>query len=202
MITDLEGDLDAVINEVCAFYRGLGITPRVSHGFVAGVSEVLLPKLLARGFQNERFDEDYFVCSEPSLIQPVSDCKVRRVRELDSALRNFLKDEPWSLGVIERQLVREDYHLLVGRVDDLPVTIAALDIGSKVARVDDVLTHPDHRRRGYGRAVMHAFVNYHRQVSDSPLYLYASDPSALKIYHDAGFRKLNWKPSKWRAWLP
>lgn len=202
LITDLEGDLDAAIADVSAFYRKLRVEPRVSHGFVPRAREVLLPKLLAKGFRDEVFDEDYFVCSETSVITPVPDCEVRRVKGLDPATRDILKDEPWSIGVIERQLVREDYHMLVGYVENLPVTMAALDVGEKVARVDDVLTHQAYRRRGYGRALMHGLVNYHRQVSANALYLYASDLSALKIYYEAGFRELDWKPSKWTAWLP
>lgn len=202
LILELGGDLDGAIADVGGFYRGLGISPRIYHGFVPGVTEVLLPKLLGQGFKMEVFDEDYLVCTESSSITPVADLEVRRVHRLDEGiLAIFAHESPWCVGVIERQLHREDYHLLVGYMAGVPVTMAALDIGERVARVDDVMTHPEHRRKGYGRALMHGLVTHHRQVSNQALYLYASDPGALRIYHEAGFRKLDSKPYKWSAWL-
>jgi GNAT superfamily N-acetyltransferase len=202
LILKLDGDLDAAIDDVCVFYRGFNVAPRIFHGFVPGVAEVLLPKLLAKGFKKQVYDEDYFVCSEPSVITPAPGIEVRWVREMDAAIRDIFKDDgEWSVGVIERQLQREDYHLLVGYVAKVPVTMAALDIARNVARVDDVITHPDHRRKGYSRALMQHFVDYHRQVSTTALYLYSGISEAIRIYEEAGFRKLDWKPYKWSAWL-
>ena len=201
LILKLDCDLDAAIADVCAFYRELRVAPRIYHGFVPGATEVLLPRLLAQGFKMEVFDEEYLICTGASVIQPVAGLEVRRVRKLDDGIMAIFAKEPWSIGVIERQLRREDYHLLVGYASGLPVTMAALDVGARVARVDDVITHPKHRRKGYGRALLHGVVTHHRRVSDKALYLYASDPAALRIYHEAGFRKLDWKPYKWSAWL-
>ena len=204
LILNLEVDLDTAIADVCSFYCSLGVGPRVNHGFVAGGSEVLLPKLRAAGFETAFYDEGYMVCSQASVIEPVGELQVRRIKGLDADVLDVFKadESPWSIGVIERQLARDDYHLLVGYVADVPVTMASLDVAKRVSRVDDVLTHPAYRRKGYGRALMHGFVNYHRQVSDTALYLYTSVPSALKIYHEVGFRDLDWKPHKWSAWLP
>lgn len=201
LILNFEHDLEAAIADVYAFYRELGVSPRIYHGFLPAATEVLLPRLLAKGFKMEVFDEDYLVCTGASEILPVAEVEVRRVRRLDDGILAIFGGEPWSIGVIERQLQREDYHLLVGYVADLPVTMAALDVGERVARVDDVMTRPEHRRKGYGRALLHGLVTHHRQVSEVPLYLYSGVPGALRIYHEAGFRKLDWKPYKWSAWL-
>ena len=72
---------------------------------------------------------------------------------------------------------------------------------SIVARVDDVVTHLEHRRKGYSRSLLHHLVNHHREVSRTELYLYSGVPEAIRIYEAAGFRKLDWKPYKWSAWL-
>lgn len=202
LILKLDGDLDAAIADVIVFYRGLDIAPRIYHGFAPGATEVLLPKLLALGFKMEVFDEEYFECTERSVIKPRAEFELRRVRQLDeAALAVFQEEGPWSVGVIERQLARDDYHMLAGYVAGIPVTMAALDLGERVTRVDDVMTHPAHRRQGYGRALMDGLVNYHRRISDNALYLYSGIPSAVRIYQEAGFRKLDWKPYKWSAWL-
>ncbi len=203
LILNLEVDLDAAIADVSAFYRGLGVEPRVNHGFLSNGSEALRAKLLEKGFQSEAFEDDYYVCSQESVIRPVDNLELRRVHELDDAILGVLDpDDEWTPGVLKRQISRSDYHLMVGYASDQPVTLAELDIAERVSRVDGVLTNSAHRGHGYGRALMHGLVDYHRRVSSNALYLYANNPTALKIYHEAGFRKLDWKPHKWRAWLP
>jgi len=202
LILNLDCDLDAAIADVCAFYRGLGISPRIYHGFVPGSAEVLLPKLLAQGFKFEVFDEGYYVRSVESVIQPVEGFELRRVRGLDRDILEVIDPkDTWSEGVFREQLRREDYHFMVGYVGGRPVALAELDLGAGVARVDSVVTHRDHRGKGYGRALMHGVAGYHREASSTVLYLYSSIPNAIRIYEAAGFRRTAWKPFKWSAWL-
>ena len=56
-----------------------------------------------------------------------------------------------------------------------------------LSRVDDVLTDPAHRGRGYAREVMRSLVDYHRRISNNILYLYADNPTAIRVYNDVGF---------------
>jgi len=202
LILKLDGDLDAAIADVCAFYRGMGISPRIYHGFVPGATEVLLPKLLAHGFKMEVFDEGYYVRSAASVITPVAELEVHRVRSLTADILAVLgPSDQWVKGVLQEQIRRADYHLMVGYVGGQPVTMAALDVGTRVARVDDVMTHSNHRRKGYAHSLMHGLVNHHQTVSRTSLYLYCGIPEAIRIYEAVGFRKLDWKPYKWSAWL-
>jgi GNAT superfamily N-acetyltransferase len=203
LILDLECDLDAAIADVRAFYRGLGLVPRVHHGFVRGSSEILLPKLRAAGFETEIFDERFFVWSRVPSVKPVGGFELRRVRELDRAIIKVLGvGDVWTAGVIEAQILRDDYHLLAGYVRGASVALAELDVAAGISRVDGVVTHPDHRRKGYGRALMRGVVNYHREISRNALYLYSGNPSAIRIYEETGFEKIDWEPRKWSAWLP
>lgn len=203
LILNLEVDLEAAIDDVCAFYRSLGVGPRVNHGFLLNGSEVLRRKLLEKGFKSEVFEDDYYACSQESVIDPVGRFELCRVRELDDEILGVLgPEDEWTPGVLKRQITRSDYHLMVGYAEGKPVSLAELDIAERISRVDGVVTNVAHRRKGYGRALIHGLVNYHRQISDNALYLYASDPTALKIYNEAGFRELEWKPFKWTAWLP
>lgn len=202
LILNLACDLDAAIADVCAFYQAMGISPRFYHGFVPGATEVLLPRLLERGFKMEVFDESYFVRSASSSIVPVEGFEVRRVRSLTPDILDVVgPNDTWTKGVISEQIGREDYHLMVGFVDGQSVAIAELDVGARVSRVDGVVTHRDHRRKGYGRSLLHGLVNHHREVSRTGLYLYSGIPAAIRIYEGVGFRKLDWKPYKWSAWL-
>lgn len=203
LILNQECDLEAAIEDVCEFYHGLGVRPRVFHGFVPGGPEVLLPRLRVAGFTVETFDESYLVCTGPSVIEPVVGFELRRVRELTPEILSILgRGNTWTKGVFRKQIRRDDWHLLVGFVDGTPVALAELDLADGVSRVDGVVTQTEHRRRGYGRALMHGVVNYHRSITDNDLYLYSNNPSAIRIYEEAGFRRMEWHPHKWTAWLP
>src|ERR1022692_258788 len=195
---NLEVDLDAAIANVCAFYEDLGVRPRVYHGFIPGAFEILLPRLLALGFRSELLDEQYFTWTKSSDIEPVRGFELRRIRSLNQEVIDIIgPEETWTLGVIKRQASRTDCHLLVGYVDGVAVGLAQIDLVDGLSRVDGVTIQPKHRRQGYGRALMHGLVHYHREISSNVLYLYSSNPSAVRIYTEVGFTKLDWAPRKW-----
>lgn len=199
---NLQCDLDAAIADVVAFYRALDVKPRVYHGFVSSGSEVLLPRLRAAGFEVEEHYEWFLVCTEPSTITPVQGFELRRMRELTPEVLSVLEpNDTWTQGVFRKQIRRNEWHLMVGFVDGIPVALAELDLAAGLSRVDSVVTHVAHRRHGYGRALMHRVVSHHRSITDNVLYLYSSNPSAIRIYEEAGFRELEWKPRKWMATL-
>lgn len=107
----------------------------------------------------------------------------------------------WSVKVLERYVLLDNFHLLVGYLGNKPVTMASVNLmDNGLSRVDDVLTHRDYRGKGYGRALIHYLVNYHSIISSNSLYLYASNPVALKIYRQVGFVDFQEKLATWYAW--
>lgn len=203
LILNLDGDLDAAIADMCAFYERMGTSPRVYHGYVPGARERLLPRLLALGFKSEPFDEQYFLWTGASAIKPVDGFELRRVQSLNQDIINILgPEDTWSPGVLRRLVARSDCHLLVGYVNGAAVGMAQIDLVDGLSRVDGVTVQSRHRGKGYGHALMHEVVQYHREISRHPLYLYSSNLNAMKIYVKAGFTKMEWAPQKWSAWLP
>lgn len=63
--------------------------------------------------------------------------------------------------------------------------------GKKTAMIANVATHPDHRRRGIGRALTERAMIAARQKGSGDLWLQVRDdnPTAIKIYADLGFRE-------------
>jgi GNAT superfamily N-acetyltransferase len=203
ILFNLAGDLDASIADVCAFYEDVGVRPRFYHGFVAGASEFLLPRLQALGFKSAAFNEQYFIWTRPSEIKPVPGFELRRIQSMNQEVIDIIgPEDTWTLGVLKRLVARADCHLLVGYVDGVPVALAQFDLANGLSRVDGVTVQPKQRSKGYGHALMHMVVQYHREISSNVLYLYSSNPTAMRIYTDAGFTKLDWGPQKWSAWLP
>ena len=138
-------------------------------------------------------------CTIPEVCPP----EVRRVDAATAPLATIAQsDGAWSAREIEHSLrSSRRYHLLVGYVEDRPVSWASVqDLPGGLARVDDVLTVEPERRRGYSRQVMRALVRYHEQQIGGTLYLYAQDPVAIRVYEAAGFSCLEEGLEFWSAW--
>ncbi len=207
VILDLAVDLEAAVDDLTSFYGVLGVSPRLYQGFVHGERQALFPLLEHRGFRIIHEDTRFYGLKEPSTISPCQELVTRRARTLGPAIADIVRAEnkgkgDWTLGVIRYQLARDQYHLLVAYDGETPVSMAALDIMDGLSRVDEVVTHPHYRRRGYGRSLIHRLVQYHGQISDNALYLYADNPVAQRIYLEAGFREIEWDFCRWSAWIP
>jgi GNAT superfamily N-acetyltransferase len=204
IIVQQEGDLRAILAEIVSFYEARGITPRVYPAFVEGEVARLRPALEGTGFQWRTDDDNrFFLWERPSRIVPQPGIAIRRVRALDAGITALIHAEgpcEWTVGVIRRNLTSEEAHVFVGYVNETPVTMATLSLSGDLARVDDVMTHPQHRGHGYARALMHHLVNYCAAQSSAPLYLYASNPVAIRVYEEAGFVECPLRLQFWSAW--
>ena len=85
-------------------------------------------------------------------------------------------------------------------VDGEPVTMASINLMEGASRVDDVCTHVAHRGKGYCRTLIHALLAYYDALSTQPLYLWAENPTAIRIYQEAGFVEQRPDADSWYAW--
>jgi ribosomal protein S18 acetylase RimI-like enzyme len=113
----------------------------------------------------------------------------------------------WFNEVFDQNCVWDRFAAYVGYVDGEPVataaTVASGDIvgagpdagrgpapqpGGDVIGVYNVATLPDHRRRGYGEAVMrHALAEAERERPSRPVVLQSTN-DGLRLYERMGFR--------------
>ncbi len=194
----------ATIADIRSFYRGKGLVPRVLAYPVpqeAGWDEIRV-ELLAAGFHFVVSGSQCYVHRRPSRINPVRELTIQRVQSPSPELLTMIEqsDSTWGMNVVRRSLAWPDYHLLVGFLDGRPVTMAAVERTGPVSAVDDVVTHTPFRGRGYARAMMHELVRYHSNVLGGTLYLRTDNPTAARIYEEAGFAQLDVAPQRWRAW--
>ena len=63
--------------------------------------------------------------------------------------------------------------------------------GKRLFLIANVATHPDHRRRGIGRALTQRAMQQARDKKASAIWLHVRDdnPGAIKLYEDLGFRE-------------
>ncbi|HEX3705281.1 MAG TPA: GNAT family N-acetyltransferase [Mycobacteriales bacterium] len=81
------------------------------------------------------------------------------------------------------------------REDD--VLVSALGIvcdGSGIARYQNVETHPDHRRRGHARHLLHAAATHAARELAAHTFVIVADPDyhAIALYRSAGFHDAEW----------
>jgi ribosomal protein S18 acetylase RimI-like enzyme len=204
IITDLNSDLDKAFQEILIFYHKTNITPRIFASMQARELDILQPYFDKYQFQLAYKNLNrYFLWQNPSQAGVVPGISFQRVNKLDDQVIGIIfSDEDggeWTVKVIERHLKLPAFHLLSGYVEGIPVTIASLKFMDNYSRVDDVITHLKYRGKGYGRSLMHYLVNYHNQLSDNYLYLYASNPVAIKNYQLCGFVDLDFKFDDWQV---
>lgn len=205
MILDWKSDLGAIADEVSAFYRAKGLVPRFYGTFGPDEMARLAPILLPRGFQFVQEPLHLLVHRSPSRVQPNPELLIRRMPALEPTVVELIQSEEpqeWAVKGIERAIRSSYVHLLVGYLGEVAVTMALLVIMSGASTVNEVRTHPAHRGRGYARTLMHHLVAYHRRLSPNLLYLFANNPTAIRVYQDVGFVVEETALDCWMAYQP
>jgi ribosomal protein S18 acetylase RimI-like enzyme len=84
--------------------------------------------------------------------------------------------------------VWEEDKKIVGNASLIPFR----DGGKRIHLIANVATHPNHRRRGIGRALTEQTMQYAREKNSSALWLHVRDdnPGAIKLYEDLGFKEV------------
>ncbi len=196
------GDPADVVSEIEMFYDGKELTPRIYQAIPADRPDPLRPALEAAGFSFESHATEMFVHTGSSQIEPNPAVQIRRANEATPDLLEMIERSEGlrSRKVAARRIGPSDYHFLVGYIDGRPVTAGSLHKLGEMTRVDDVLTDIDHRGQGYGRALTHALVTYHAEHIGNTLYLYADNPTAIRIYAEAGFERIDVPTVSYSAW--
>jgi len=205
-ILHAEGEaLPGAVTEVVDFYRGQGLIPRVYHLSRPGEGRALRAALERAGFTFSTHNDTFFVHRRPSAIVPRRDVEVRRVTSLSAELAEMIErshdGNPRARKVVQRRIGLPNIHFHVVFAAGRPVATASLHDMGCVTLLDDVLTDISCRGRGYCRAVIHHLVQYHAANLSNPLELYAENPTAIRIYEQAGFVPLDGPLECWSAWL-
>lgn len=204
IINDLSCDLDSVFQEIIYFYKSKGITPRIYSGFINGEVDLLKPYFTKFGFQFQEQDTTkFFYLNNKSTINPNPHLVIKRITQLSQQMIDLIRREnegDYTINVLKEHLLHPDFHFLVGLINNEAVCVASLNEMDQLSRIDDVITDLDHRGKGYGSTLIHRMISYHHQISNQPLYLYAEDEIAIRIYQKAGFIPFETQPFIWSAY--
>lgn len=96
---------------------------------------------------------------------------------------------PWSNTAIEEAFANELYRFVAVEEKGVIVGYANFRIVADEGEIERVAVHPDSRRRGYGRKLMEAMVDYSRKkgVRDMTLDVRVNNEKAINLYESCGF---------------
>lgn len=211
VITATDGlNYDSIVKDIKRFYRSKNLSPCIYSDLVPGHLKILKEHLTQNGFSVHTFNNSYLVLTQDNKIEEPYTLKIKRIEK--GADLSFIH-QIWKTGenrsgganrVLNIALNREDwtnYHLFVGYLENgTPVTAAAIEYIDGVGMVDDVETAEAHRGNGYARQLARYWIDYHTvNFKDRMLYVYYANPTAGRIYFEAGFTKLDWEFESWSA---
>lgn len=205
VITRMPEDRQGMLTEIIGFYRSKGIAPMIYPAFLPDETKWLWPVLVSSGFTIEERRDICMQFLGGGEAAPISGLAIREEKKVSPALAALIRADEggdWTVKALGCVAGGPYCHMFVGHADGQPVAMAVLQVGKRAVRVDDVLTHPDYRCRGYATALMHRAVSLYRdRYADRPLYLWTENPAAERIYRRVWFRKADIGAPNWTAWM-
>lgn len=196
-------DLHLVLEKIKKFYLKKGLTPLLYHPFINGFLKMNRACLRSHGYSIRTYDDEMMQLTGENRIVVPRRLKIRRLTEWDEKIASRLcapDHVGYAVCCMKKSLKNENYHLFVGYLDGVPVTTASLYYSEYgCVRMDDFETAKEFRNNGYAREMIGAVVDYHRRHSDADFYLWASNPTAKRIYEEAGFTRTQYQFESWTA---
>lgn len=202
--SSLEGALD----DIERFYSEKGLVPRIFQANRNGEEEELWPRLKERGYIIEDIPDLKFY----SLTAAADDVAEKGEQILEFRVAPEISDDikevfrleeggDWNIKKLDFTGGNKKFKLISGHnKQGKAVVVANIRQNSEVAILEDVITHPDQRRKGYGSALIDFICRYHRKQSSLPLTLFADDEGAIRIYEKFGFRELPFPYKSWTSY--
>jgi len=192
---------DNAIDEITTFYESKNITPRIYSSLKVGQINKLEKILLNRNFNIEKYNNKWLIKKNECSINEQYTLKIERIDNQDKtlAMKNIYYNE-WEYPLLKRKIKNKDYHSFVGYENNIPVTIGAIQYIGDTGRIDDIETKTECRGKGYSRQMVRHLVTYHQEINKKILYLWYNNPTAGKIYREAGFTDFENNFETWSAY--
>lgn len=197
-----DGDFDSALADIRSFYIQKKLVPRI---YLAGAQHRDFKDVLEKqGFAISRFgDFQHFLLTEKCSVRQSNNLFIRELRSknditqklLDNLYSVYMQDDPDTVNRSRRLLRRvvesNKCRLFCGFYDNEPACIAMLvETRFGMYCLDLVETAQKFKGRGFARELISYFV----KLCDRPTFLYSENPTAIRIYEEAGFRRIKVSP--------
>lgn len=209
-VINIADDLDKILENVKEFYIGKGLIPRVYLKYRQ--YETMKEQLIKHGFVVENVGKfEHFLLTDINkiiktnnlTIKIADNCDYINDRLLDNIGEAYIISEPDTRERFKHSLqriVKSKDKLYIGYdKSGEPTTVAVLSYTNNgICYIDSVETGKRFQGNGYCRELISKIVD----DCDKPLFLSSENPTAIKIYKEAGFTpiKLREDNNYWRAY--
>lgn len=199
----------AALKEIQAFYTQKGLTPRI---YLCGnQKETQAEILLKNGYRLYNVGAfQHFLLTEQNEILQTHQIEIRELTEKSAVTERLLQnlysiyqaEDPDTINRSSRILVRciesKQCRVWCGYFKNDPACLAmTVDSPYGMQCFDLVETAAIYQNRGFARELISFLVNR----AERPTFLYSENPTAIRIYTQAGFRPVEMRenPVYWRA---
>lgn len=204
-----DAKFETALAEIRDFYSAKNLVPRI---YLLREQKEKFADLMAQyGYETYTVGEfAYFLLTDENRIPKTDQLEIRELQTEDEIterlLHNlydvYMEEDPDTINRMQRMLPRcvesPRCHVYAGYFHGEPVTLAmVVDSVYGMQFFDLVETAEPYRNRGFAREL----ISYLVEKSDRPTYLYSENPTAIRMYAQAGFRpiEVDKNPVYWRA---
>jgi len=185
-------DLGAVLDDISAFYKSLGIHASVYHPFKKDYFKDNIETLKTHGFKYTSEDDH-------RVMLLTGENKINTPKRLDICILNGWDEriatdilipsgEPWEIEVTKKRSEKKEAYLLVGYLDGKAVVYTDFHISEHGnTRFDYIVTAKEQRGKGYASELLSFVVEYCKE-NNFPVCWQWAGPSE-HICYQAGFRE-------------
>lgn len=191
------------------FYFQKGRSPRI---YLQKNQKEDFAKILAEsGFKTYSIgDFHHFLLTEENQIPYINHLDIRELTDISSVteelLQNlyaiYMEEDPDTINrskrLLSRCITNEKCRVYCGYFENHPATLAMVaDTDYGLQFFDLVETAEMYRCRGFAREMISYLVN----IAQKPTFLYSENPTAIRMYEQAGFREIEVSKENvyWRA---
>lgn len=186
-------DLGAVLDDIAAFYKKIGLRATIYHPFEKDYFKNNEDVLIAHGFSyTPEEDHRVMLLTEENRIRAAKRLDIRVLRQWDERVATDIlipSGEPWEVDVTKKRTRQDGAYLFVGYIDDRAVVYTDIHISDYGnTRFDYIVTAKDHRGKGYAGELLSYVVEYCKE-NNFPVCWQWAGPSE-NICYRAGFREM------------
>lgn len=185
-------DLCAVLDDITAFYKSLGMRASIYHPFVKDYFKENETILNAHGYTyTPEDDHRVMLLTAENNIESPKRLDIRVLTEWDERVATDIlvpSGEPWEVDVTKKRTAQEGTYLFVGYLDDKAVVYTDIHKSDhNNTRFDYIVTATEQRGKGYASELLSFAIEYCK-VNHFPMCWQWAGPSE-HICYQAGFRE-------------
>lgn len=186
-------DLGAVLDDIAAFYKKIGLRATIYHPFEKDYFKNNEDVLIAHGFSyTPEEDHRVMLLTEGNRTRAAKRLDIRVLRQWDERVATDIlipSGEPWEVDVTKKRTRQDGAYLFVGYIDGRAVVYTDIHISDYGnTRFDYIVTAKDHRGKGYAGELLSFVVEYCKE-NNFPVCWQWAGPSE-NICYRAGFREM------------